>query len=341
MTEYTPALQWISIEAIGPAFTPPRPLPRRARLQFDLAYVHRFEVGEDAIPLLRRHAPQARVLFNTADLHYLRLERGARLSGAPAELEHAQRVRERELAVIKAADCTLVCNSHEMEILRREVPGAALHYLPWVIEVEQRPVPDFDAREGFLSLGGFGHPPNEDAVRYFVSEIMPIVRRLLPGVPFHVYGSKLPDELRELAAPDVIIEGFAPDLRAVFDRHRVTIAPLRYGAGFKGKVATSLAHGVPVVASPIAAEGTGLQDNQQLLVASEPIAFARALQRLYTDRKVWERLSGGGQAYLRVNYSFEHGRALFLRFMKVSRSHAGAIATTVGAVRYLDALSKE
>jgi glycosyltransferase involved in cell wall biosynthesis len=318
---YTPALQRIGIEAIyRPAYNRLDCFLEDRGDEFDLAYVHRFEVGEEAIPLLRRHAPGATIIFNTADLHYLRLERGAHLSGSAVELDQARRIRQRELAVIRAADCTLICNSREMEILRRETPDATLYYLPWVMEVERRAVPDFAAREGFLFLGGFGHPPNVDAVRSFVTDVMPHVRRLLPGVCFHVYGSKMPAVLRDLAGADVIIEGFAPDVRAVFDRHRVTVAPLRYGAGFKGKVATSLAHSVPVVASPIAVEGTGLRDNNQLLVASDPIGLARALQQIYTDRALWERLSVAGRRYLNEHFSFERGREHFINILNAPSS---------------------
>jgi GT2 family glycosyltransferase len=312
VSRYTPALQREGIEAI---YTPgygrlDRFLEARGP-EFDLVYLHRFEIAEQCIGLLRRHAPRAPLVFNPADLSHLRLERQAALGGSPADQARAAETRKRELAVIAAADLTLLCNSHEMALLSDGVAADRLYYLPWVIDVETRPLPGFGERHGILFVGGFGHPPNVDAVVHFVGTIMPHVRRLLPGVKCHIYGSRMSDAVRALAAEDVVIEGHVPDLAQAFDRHRVSIAPLRYGAGFKGKVASSLAHGVPAVVSPIAAEGSGLIDGLDFLVAEQPEAFAAALARLYNEQVLWEAMSAAGLAHVSELFSVEAGRRHF------------------------------
>lgn len=309
---YTRDLQRSGIEAIyHPHYSDLEDFLQRRPGEFDLIYLHRYTTAEEALPILRRRAPGVPILFNNADLHYLRKMREVGLNPSPAQYEAIEQEKARELEVVRAVDCTIVCNSAEIDILRQEAPGARLHYLPWVIEAERRALPSFSRRAGFMFLGGFGHPPNLDAIQYFVSFVMPLVRARMPGVALHIYGSKMPEEVFNLAAEDILIEGFVPDLSAAFDRHRVSIAPLRFGAGFKGKLATSLAHGVPVVGSSVAVEGTGTSHGAQVLVADDPESFAAELTRVYSDRKLWARMSGAGRRYVIDNLSFDRGRQHF------------------------------
>lgn len=316
LPEYTPALQRLGIEAIyAPSHARMEHFLEERAAEFDLVYIHRFSVAERCINLLRKHARTAPILFNPADLHYLREERGAELKESAATLASARDTKRRELAVIRAADCTILCSTAEMTIVARELPNSFLYYFPWLIKAETLSRPSFAEREGFMFLGGFGHPPNEDAVEYFVQNVMPFVRELIPGVRFYVYGSHMPDSIRALEAPDIIICGFAAELGPVFDRHRISIAPLRYGAGFKGKIATSLAHTVPVLGTPIAVEGTGLEDGKNVLTASGPEQFAKALARLYTDQVLWETLSVAGWRFVAENFSFERGRERFTEIL--------------------------
>jgi glycosyltransferase involved in cell wall biosynthesis len=275
---------------------------------FALAYVHRVTVAERVIPLLRRYAPQARILFNNADMHFLRLRREAEVTGSEALHQAAEDMRRRELQVFAAADASLLCNAREMELLRLHVPDARTVYLPWVIGPQARSASGFADREGIMFLGGFAHRPNPDAVIWFVTEVMPLLRPLVPGMLLHVYGHGVPDAVQSLAGPDVMIEGHVADLAGAFARHRLSIAPLRFGAGFKGKLAESLAHGVPAVATGIAAEGTDLVDGEHLLVADDAGSFAHAVARLHTTPTLWQRLAVEGHRFVLAAFSEERGR---------------------------------
>ncbi|MGE0682348.1 MAG: glycosyltransferase, partial [Candidatus Binatia bacterium] len=237
--------------------------------QFTLAYLHRFDVAERCIALLRFHAPRTVLIFNNADMHFLRMQRQARLTGMAEHLAFAESIKKREMSVSRAVDCTLICNLQEQEILRQEAPDALSHYLPWIIEACIEPLPAYRDRTDLMFIGGFNHPPNLDGVLWFLSEVFPTVQQLLPEVRLHIYGSAIPASLIELASDRVVIGGHVADLAVAFDRHRVSIAPLRFGAGFKGKLAASLAHGVPSVVTPIGAEGTGLNDGEHVLVAED------------------------------------------------------------------------
>ena len=270
---------------------------------FAFAYIHRLWVAEHALPVLRRACPDLKIVFNTADLHYLRSQRAAILTGDAEAAKAAEDERRRELSVIAGSDATIVCNSVERDLLRAELPDAKVSYLPWVRAPELEPIPDFTDRAGIMFLGGFNHPPNADGITWFVREVMPKLRAQLPGISLTIYGADMPAGILALGAPDIIVAGHVAALKPAFDRHRVSVAPLRYGAGFKGKVAESLAYGVPIVASPIAAEGTGLIDDVNVLVAEGADLMATAIVRVYGNRDLWASLSQAGQNFVAEHLS--------------------------------------
>lgn len=274
---------------------------------FALAYVHRLTVADTAIPLLRRAMPGLPILYNTADLHSLRRARSAALSGDPVEAALARTEQASEFAAIAAANVTLLCNTVEIDLVRAALPECQLVYLPWVCAAIAEVPQPFPGRDGMMFLGGFRHPPNVDAMLWFVAEIMPRLRALSAGITLTIYGADMPAEIAALAADDVLIGGFLPTLAPAFARHRISIAPLRYGAGFKGKLAESLAHGVPAVCSPIAAEGTGLAHDIEILLADTPDAIAAAIIRLYHDEPLWNRLAAAGRRYVETKLSPAQG----------------------------------
>ena len=306
---YAEALAAAGIELVAhPFIASPEHLIALRGASFALAYVHRVTVAERVMPLLRRYAPQARILFNNADLHFLRLQREAELTGSAALAREAEDMRGRELRAFADADAAVVCNTQEMDLLAGELAEAKLVYLPWVIGPRARHPAGFAQRHGIMFLGGFAHRPNVDAVIWFATVVMPLLRPLLPGVALHVYGHGMPEAVRALAGPDVVIEGPIADLAVAFARHRVSIAPLRFGAGFKGKLAESLAHGVPVVASSVAVEGSGLVGEEHLLVADGARPFALAVARLHQTPALWRQLAAEGHRFALAAFSEKLGR---------------------------------
>jgi glycosyltransferase involved in cell wall biosynthesis len=212
------------------------------------------------------------------------------------------------LRAFAGADAAVVCNTQEMDLLAGELPEARMVYLPWVIGPRARHPAGFAERHGIMFLGGFAHRPNADAVIWFVTAVMPLLRPLLPGVALHVYGHGMAEAVRALAGPDVVIEGPIADLAVAFARHRVSIAPLRFGAGFKGKLAESLAHGVPVVASSVAVEGSGLIGDEHLLVADGARPFALAVARLHETPALWQQFATEGHRFALAAFSERLGR---------------------------------
>ena len=154
-----------------------------------------------------------------------------------------------------------------------------------------------------MFVGGFQHPPNVDAVLWFAKEILPLVRKRLPGVVTTIVGSKVPETMRALAADDVEVHGFVADIEPFLDGCRMSVAPLRYGAGVKGKVNLAMTYGQPVVATTPSVEGMYLAPGDDVLVADDADAFADAIVRLYGDEALWRKLAAGGRANIERHFS--------------------------------------
>jgi glycosyltransferase involved in cell wall biosynthesis len=286
---------------------------RRHGPRFDVAMVCRHYVAREFVPLIRRHAPDARLLFDTVDLHYVRERRGAELAADPARSRAAEATRALELDVVRACDVTLVVSEAERAILGTDAPDAVVATVSNVHEIAGARA-GYAQREGLVFVGGFRHPPNVDAALWYASEIHPRVRAARGDITFHCIGSDAPAEILRLAAIEGIeVHGHVPDLSPYMDGARIAVAPLRYGAGVKGKVNMSMAHGQPVVATSCAVEGMHLTDGEDVLVADDPQAFADAIVRLYDDEALWSRLSAHGLENVRRHFSMEAARGVVRR----------------------------
>ena len=199
---------------------------------------------------------------------------------------------------------TWVVSTVERDVLAREAPAANV-IIQTNIHQAAETVPPFAGREGLLFVGGYRHPPNIDAATWYAREILPHIRRLLPGVTSYFIGSNPPQSVLDLAQDGLEVVGFVPDLDPWISRVRLSISPLRYGAGVKGKVNQAMSHGLPMVATPASVEGMHLQDGREVLIAETPEAFAEAVARLYADEALWTALSDAGRANVRDHFSPE------------------------------------
>jgi glycosyltransferase involved in cell wall biosynthesis len=165
----------------------------------------------------------------------------------------------------------------------------------------------FEERHDLCFLGGYRHPPNVDAVTFFVSEVLPLIHAVRPELRLIVAGANPPPEITELASDNIIVTGLVEDLADVFDSSRVFVCPLRFGAGAKGKVMSALAYGLPVVSTAIGVEGAGLLDGEHVLVADDPKSLAETILRIYDDPALWRRLSVAGLSLIHDRFSLNMG----------------------------------
>lgn len=301
---YSDELRALGVEVqFHPWLSDPVAFFRERGAQFDAVMVSRHYVASHYVDLVRQYAPKARLLFDTVDLHYLREQRAAAVAGSEAMARQAEATRSAELDLIRRSDITLVVSPVEQALLAQEAPGARVEVLSNVHEVAGRKA-GFEARKDLWFVGGFQHTPNVDAVEWFVREIWPRVHAELPEAIFHVVGSKMPESLATLSVDGVKLHGFVEDITPFLDGCRLSVAPLRYGAGVKGKVNQSMAHGQPVVATPIAVEGMEIEAGREALVAESPADFAAEVVRLYRDPDLWLTLSDAGLTNIESHFSF-------------------------------------
>ncbi|GAB3556606.1 GT2 family glycosyltransferase/SAM-dependent methyltransferase [Actinopolyspora lacussalsi] len=268
-----------------------------------LALLSRPQVAWSLVERLRVDAPSAVIAYDTVDLHFVRLQRQAELAASEGREQDATALRRRsfasrqsELGLVRSCDVTLVVSEDEQRALSELVDDADVRVLSNVHEV-RRGVDGPPGRGDVLFVGGFDHPPNVDAAEWAVREIMPLVWHHCPRAGLHIVGSNPPSEVTALRGPGVEVHGWVDDLAGIYDRTRVTLAPLRFGAGVKGKVGESLAAGVPVVGTNLAMEGIRLIPERDVPVADDAAGLASRLVRVLTDDAEWRRLSEvGGNA---------------------------------------------
>ena len=291
---------------------------------YDLVFITRVDVAAKHGHDVRANCPRARIIFNTIDLHFVREQRWAELEKNSELAELALKRKDLELSIAAKSDCTLVVSSYEQEILHRENPRLNVSVVPLTHDMPGRQT-DFHERADLLYIGGFQHTPNVDAVLYFVQCVYPLIKLHLPDMRFYILGSKPPDEILDLATDrSIVITGYLEEVAPYFNRCRLSVAPLRYGAGLKGKVITSLSYGLPMVASTIACEGIGLEDEINILIADDPAEFAEKVIRLYTDATLWNRLSTAGFEKVNRDYSTAATRSYFQRlFMSLGQAEEG------------------
>jgi glycosyltransferase involved in cell wall biosynthesis len=288
------------IAAAGPA----APLDYLAGdVAFDCIWLAVVPGNADFVAQLRRRAPQAVLIFDTIELTFVSMMRAAQLQRSEQLIAQARRVQASQLQLAAAADYTLVVTAEEADLLRRLCPEANVHIISNVHEVIPG-APSPAGRRDLLFVGNYVHRPNRDAAQHFVADIWPQVRARSPGAVVRFVGLPTP-EVSALAAPDVLITGHAPDLAPYYAASRVAIAPLRFGAGIKGKVLEAMGYGLPVVMTPVAAEGINARPGDDALIATTPASFAAAIVTLYTDDALWHRLAHNGQFLVTKCFSFE------------------------------------
>lgn len=233
------------------------------------------------------------IIYDTIDLHFLRLKRqkdylDPSYQNTSWSWETYQKL---ELNYANQAEATVVVTEDEKQVLS----SLGVKNV-WVIpniheEIYLSEKVAFDQRSGLVFIGSYNHPPNIDAVKWLCLEIMPLVWASRPDITVNLLGSNLKDEVKELASDQVVVTGYVPEVEPYFQKSRIFVAPLRFGAGMKGKIGQSLSLGLPTITTRIGAEGMGLIDHQDVLIADTAEEFAQAVIELYDNMELWQKLA--------------------------------------------------
>ncbi|HKI59642.1 MAG TPA: glycosyltransferase family 4 protein [Mariprofundaceae bacterium] len=292
----------------------------------DVVLFDRFMMEEQFGWRVERHAPDALRMIELIDLHLLRdaRHRIARASHrvekeVDSEALHSE-IAKREIASIYRSDLTLLISDYEMELLieKFSISPSLLHLTPFMFDESHMadPVPSFDQRAHFISIGNFRHAPNWDAVLWLKETIWPIIRNSLPDAELHIYGSYPPKKATALHKPaeGFHLMGWAEDAMEVMKRTKVSLAPLRFGAGIKGKLADAMLAGTPSISTSVGAEAMHGELDWCGSIEDDPEAFAEAAITIYRDQQLWHRAQQSGFAIVRQRFNKErNGAALIQR----------------------------
>lgn len=248
--------------------------------------------------------PNALRVLDTEDFHGLRKGRAEALKQkAPFSISYLQNdTTKREIASIYRCDVSLIISETELELLTQQfkIDKNLLHYIPFLLEplseITVQQLPDFENRYHFVTIGNFLHAPNYNAVLYLKQTIWPLIKQQLPEAELHIYGAYAPQKVIQLhnENEDFLIKGFAQDVNSVMQNARVCLAPLRFGAGLKGKLVDAMQNGTPCAMSAIAAEGMFGAHKVNGYIADKPDDFADKAIALHTNKKLWKAAQNNG-----------------------------------------------
>ncbi len=310
---YTAILQQDGIEVLHAPETLERWLKANGR-QLDLVWTARPDVSGPILDLIRAET-RAPILYYTHDLHHLRERRRWELEGDPRALAESKRLKRVEDRIFARVDHVMTPSADEATVIRADVPAAKVHVIPPYL-VPATPLaqagPDFAGRDALIFVGGYNHAPNVDAAVWLVRDIMPLVWAALPDVPLLLVGNAPPLAVLDLAGRRVTVTGFVPDVAPLYARSRLSVSPLRYGAGVKGKIVASLQEGVPVITTPVGNEGLGLIHGTEAWVAETAADLAAGVIALYREPARCATMAQAAQAVLRRDFSEDAARAALM-----------------------------
>ena len=288
---YTTVLQNLQIEVLytrqGYGLAVEQQIAARLSL-VDLAWICRPELGKKYLSLVRQR-PEIKVIYDTIDLHYLRLKRAWEIDPQMNSRKEWESMQTEELTMAHQADLTITVTPDEQEILQQQkINHVAV--IPNIHTPYSGKAPSFEQRSGILFIGSYNHPPNIDAVKWLCQEIMPLVWQTNPQLKVTLLGSNPNAEVLALASDRIIVTGYIDDVSPYFLHHKLSVSPLRYGAGMKGKIGHSLEYGLPVVSTNIGTEGMNLTPEQHILEANTTAEFAQQILRLDSDLELWNSI---------------------------------------------------
>ncbi len=280
-----------------------------AEYQPDIVMFDRFMMEEQFGWRVEKNCPDALKILDTEDLQCLRHARhqahkaGRKLTQADLFSDLAKR----EIATILRCDISLIISSFEMELLVNtfKVDASLLHHLPFMVDLKNCPAKtvDFSARKHFMTIGNFRHAPNWDAVLY-LQEIWPLIRKRLPEAELHIYGAYPPPKATALHNPTTgfLIKGWAENAFTVMEQSRICLAPLRFGAGIKGKLIDAMVMQTPSITTTIGSEGMHRGEPWPGAITDDLAEFTEAAVELYSNKQAWLKAQNNVTNLLNTRY---------------------------------------
>jgi len=253
---------------------------------FKAAILEFYYIAGHYIPRIKILQPKCHVIVDSVDIHYRRAYTKYLVTKNPEDLSVTEKIKREELRVYKKADVIVTVTDEDAEVLNGDCPGLIIRTIPNIHDPAL--IAQENGNHNLLFVGGFSHDPNVDAVRYFCELILPSIRVAVPDCKLIIVGSNPPDEIRRLQSDFIRVIGYAPSLEPFFRNSYVSVAPLRFGAGMKGKVGEAMSQGLPVVTTPIGAQGMGLVHRHNAMICDSPSEYAASVVELIRNRCLYE-----------------------------------------------------
>ena len=242
-------------------------------------------IGED----VRTWQPQAKIIIDAVDVEYRRLGIKADLTRDPLDIAKAADGRRRELKAYANADFVITVSDEERDILLEEIPTLRLGSVPNIHRFADN-LPTLTEEPVMVFIGDYRVPPNVDAVQYFCRDVLPLIHAKVPLAHLLLVGNAPTPEVRALASDRITVTGYVPETAPYLQKSRVSVAPLRFGAGMKGKVGEAAAHGIPIVTTSVGFQGMEVKHEEDVFVADSAAEFADFVVRLFQDRALCDRM---------------------------------------------------
>lgn len=285
---YTTDLQQIGVEVLYGVYYSNnwRSWVKENSEYFDFVFLNRPHISEKYIDFLKENT-KAKIVYYGHDLHFLREMREFELTGDNVILKSSEEWKKKELDLMNKADTILYPSDVEVSEIKKINNSFDVRRLPAYIMENSKKLKEINKRKDLLFVGGFGHGPNIDGIVWFCENIFPMIIEKNPKIKLNIVGSKAPDKVLALKSDNINVLGFVSDekLAELYKDCRVSVAPLRYGAGIKGKIIEAIANGIPVVTTTCGAEGIA-NDNNFIIVEDDCEKFAQDILKLYDDEEL-------------------------------------------------------
>ena len=290
---------------------------------FDLAVFGLWHIAEPYVSVIRRVSPATRIIVDSIDLHFLRNARrifsegGERGTAGTLDAAYASEMI-RELNTYASADGVLAVSQKEADAINDLTGEAGLACALRLCEDLPASTVPWAERRGIFFVGHFPHLPNVGAVEFLCTRVLPrLDRAILDEHPVYIVGDGINEQVRSYGRglPQVRMVGWVPSVLPYLQRARVSVIPLLFGAGTKGKLIQALMVGTPSVSTTVGIEGLDLHDGEHVLVADDPAAFASAVARLLADEELWQRLACQGQDYIKTLHGRDVVRTQWLQMV--------------------------
>lgn len=283
---------------------------------FDFVLLNRPHISVKYIDYLKEHT-NAKIIYYGHDLHFLREMREYDLTKEERLLKSSNEWREKELDLMSKSDIVLYPSEVEVKEIKNIDASLDVRKLPAYIMKNKKELLSIENRKDLLFVGGFGHGPNIDGIVWFCENIFPKVIEKNPDIKLNIVGSKAPDKVLNLKSDNINVLGFVTDeeLDLLYKQCRISVAPLRYGAGIKGKIIEAIGNGIPVVTTSCGAEGIE-NDDKFIIVDDECDKFAENILNLYDDEKLIELNINNGFKFINKYYSVESAEKFMRELLK-------------------------